>query len=61
MHAGYCWCAHEETGKPIPGTTILNSKPNCNNIPAHILNRPTPSPKEEKPIYHPMTAEAGNF
>jgi len=58
--AGYCWCAHEETGKPIPGTSVQNGRPNCDNIPSHVLNRPTPTPppKEIKPIYHPLPAEA---
>ncbi|EFX84690.1 hypothetical protein DAPPUDRAFT_194402 [Daphnia pulex] len=53
--AGYCWCANDETGKPIPGTSVQNSKPtNCDNLPAHVLNRPTPPPvpKENlKPVY----------
>ncbi|XP_046443078.1 SPARC-related modular calcium-binding protein 2-like isoform X3 [Daphnia pulex] len=59
--AGYCWCANDETGKPIPGTSVQNSKPtNCDNLPAHVLNRPTPPPvpKENlKPVYRPLTAE----
>ena len=63
--SGYCWCAHEETGKPIPGTSVQNSKPNnCDNIPAHVLNRPTPPPppKESvKPVYQPLSAEEGNI
>jgi hypothetical protein len=61
---GYCWCAHDETGKPIPGTSVQNSKPNCDNLPLQVLNRPTPPPPKEepKPVYHPLTAEAGkNF
>lgn len=62
---GYCWCANDETGKPIPGTSVQNSKPtNCDNLPAHVLNRPTPPPvpKENlKPVYRPLTAEEGNF
>jgi hypothetical protein len=61
---GYCWCANDETGKPIPGTSVQNSKPtNCDNLPAHVLNRPTPppAPKENlKPVYRPLTAEEGN-
>ncbi|XP_057379159.1 SPARC-related modular calcium-binding protein 2-like isoform X2 [Daphnia carinata] len=58
---GYCWCANDETGKPIHGTSVHNSKPtNCDNLPAHVLNRPTPPPppKENlKPVYRPLTAE----
>lgn len=63
FESGYCWCAHEETGKPIPGTSVQNSKPNCDNIPSHVLNRPipTPPPRAVKPIYHPLPAEAGIF
>uniref|UniRef100_A0A0K2TMA6 SPARCrelated modular calciumbinding protein 1like [Bombus impatiens] n=1 Tax=Lepeophtheirus salmonis TaxID=72036 RepID=A0A0K2TMA6_LEPSM len=26
---GYCWCADEETGAPIPGTSIRNARPQC--------------------------------
>ena len=42
---------------------MQNSKPsNCDNIPAHVLNRPTlpPPPKESvKPVYQPLSAEEG--
>lgn len=62
---GYCWCANDETGKPIPGTSVQNSKPtNCDNLPAHVLNRPTPPPPPReslKPVYRPLTAEEGRF
>ena len=42
---------------------MQNSKPNnCDNLPAHVLNRPTPAPiskESTKPIYRPLTAEEG--
>ncbi|WKY11660.1 hypothetical protein Q1695_003324 [Nippostrongylus brasiliensis] len=25
----YCWCVHTATGEPIPGTSILNARPQC--------------------------------
>ena len=29
--SGYCWCVSNE-GKPFPGTSTKNSKPNCRGI-----------------------------
>ncbi|XP_022908370.1 SPARC-related modular calcium-binding protein 2 isoform X2 [Onthophagus taurus] len=29
---GYCWCVHEDTGKTIAGTTVLNATPKCDQI-----------------------------
>uniref|UniRef100_A0A8D8PQ46 SPARC-related modular calcium-binding protein 1 n=2 Tax=Cacopsylla melanoneura TaxID=428564 RepID=A0A8D8PQ46_9HEMI len=26
---GYCWCVEEDTGKPIPGTSVKDSNPKC--------------------------------
>ncbi|KAK6042012.1 thyroglobulin type-1 repeat-containing domain protein [Cooperia oncophora] len=25
----YCWCVHPATGEPIPGTSVLEAKPQC--------------------------------
>ncbi|KAK5965994.1 hypothetical protein GCK32_019860, partial [Trichostrongylus colubriformis] len=25
----YCWCVHPATGEPIPGTSMLEAKPQC--------------------------------
>ncbi|XP_076100639.1 SPARC-related modular calcium-binding protein 1-like isoform X3 [Mytilus galloprovincialis] len=30
--SGYCWCVHEASGKPIPGTSALKELPKCNDI-----------------------------
>ncbi|ETN76239.1 thyroglobulin type-1 repeat-containing domain protein [Necator americanus] len=35
----YCWCVHTATGEPIPGTSILNAKPHCEE------EKPTPKSK----------------
>ncbi|KAJ9584458.1 hypothetical protein L9F63_021212, partial [Diploptera punctata] len=37
---GYCWCVHEENGKPIPGTSVKNQMPKCSSLPppARIMN-----------------------
>ncbi|KAF5303920.1 hypothetical protein FQA39_LY01705 [Lamprigera yunnana] len=32
--AGYCWCVNEDTGKNIPGTSVKNQTPMCDQIPA---------------------------
>lgn len=32
--AGYCWCVNEDTGKNIPGTSVKNQTPKCDQIPA---------------------------
>jgi len=29
---GYCWCVHEDTGKPIPGTSVKDSNPKCDAV-----------------------------
>lgn len=26
---GYCWCVHQDTGKPIPGSSVKDSRPDC--------------------------------
>ncbi|KAK5642124.1 hypothetical protein RI129_008291 [Pyrocoelia pectoralis] len=31
--AGYCWCVNEDTGKNIPGTSVKNQTPKCDQIP----------------------------
>ncbi|XP_039287273.1 SPARC-related modular calcium-binding protein 1 [Nilaparvata lugens] len=31
---GYCWCVHEDTGKPIPGTSLKDSHPKCDSVQA---------------------------
>ncbi|CAG0896019.1 unnamed protein product [Darwinula stevensoni] len=30
-YQGYCWCTEKETGKPIPGTSVNGSKPDCSH------------------------------
>jgi len=30
---GYCWCVHEDDGKPIPGTSAKDKLPDCDAIP----------------------------
>lgn len=29
---GYCWCAHEDTGKTIPGSARYNQRPSCDTL-----------------------------
>ncbi|PNF28649.1 hypothetical protein B7P43_G08719 [Cryptotermes secundus] len=29
---GYCWCVHEDSGKPIPGTSVKDQVPKCDAI-----------------------------
>lgn len=29
---GYCWCVHEDTGKPIPGTSTKDKQPQCDSL-----------------------------
>lgn len=31
---GYCWCVHEDTGKPIPGTSVKDLHPKCDSVQA---------------------------
>ncbi|KAK6755537.1 hypothetical protein RB195_014111 [Necator americanus] len=38
----YCWCVHTATGEPIPGTSILNAKPHCEE------EKPTPKSKRNR-------------
>lgn len=28
---GYCWCVHEDTGKPIPGSSTKDKQPQCDS------------------------------
>lgn len=35
---GYCWCVEEDTGKPIPGTSVKDSNPKCDVT--HVPVRP---------------------
>ncbi|PSN45518.1 hypothetical protein C0J52_13178 [Blattella germanica] len=30
---GYCWCVHEDSGKPIPGTSVKDQVPKCGSLP----------------------------
>lgn len=32
-YSGYCFCVHQDTGKPIPGTSTKEQTPNCNPVP----------------------------
>ena len=27
--SGYCWCVNSTSGRPIPGTSLHNARPNC--------------------------------
>ncbi|KAE8737329.1 hypothetical protein FOCC_FOCC017209 [Frankliniella occidentalis] len=29
---GYCWCVNEDTGKPIPGTSVKDRRPACDAL-----------------------------
>ena len=31
---GYCWCVDEDSGKPIPGTSVKDQVPKCDAIAA---------------------------
>lgn len=31
---GYCWCVHEDSGKPIPGTSLKDAHPKCDSVQA---------------------------
>ncbi|CAH0546219.1 unnamed protein product [Brassicogethes aeneus] len=44
--AGYCWCVHEDTGKNIPGTSVKNGTPTCDNLTP--ISRPMKGCPEEK-------------
>ncbi|XP_050425020.1 SPARC-related modular calcium-binding protein 2 [Adelges cooleyi] len=43
---GYCWCAQEDTGKPIPGTSVKDSNPKCDSTP--VITRPMKGCPEHK-------------
>lgn len=48
--SGYCWCAQEDTGKPIPGTSVKDSNPKCDAIPP--VSRPMKGcPEHKKNIF----------
>ncbi|KAG8222318.1 hypothetical protein J437_LFUL001860 [Ladona fulva] len=48
--AGYCWCVHEDTGKPIPGTSKKDQDPKCDSIP--VPYRPMKGcPEQRKKIF----------
>ncbi|XP_063634098.1 SPARC-related modular calcium-binding protein 1 isoform X1 [Cydia splendana] len=32
---GYCWCVHQDTGKPIPGSSVKDLRPDCDAAPHH--------------------------
>ncbi|KAI8430761.1 hypothetical protein MSG28_000929 [Choristoneura fumiferana] len=32
---GYCWCVHQDTGKPIPGSSVKDRRPDCDAAPQH--------------------------
>ncbi|XP_052746740.1 SPARC-related modular calcium-binding protein 1 isoform X3 [Bicyclus anynana] len=32
---GYCWCVHQDTGKPIPGSSVKDKRPDCDAAPQH--------------------------
>lgn len=36
---GYCWCVNEDTGKPIPGTSMKDKRPQCDS---HTPDRSMP-------------------
>ncbi|KAG5677833.1 hypothetical protein PVAND_007556 [Polypedilum vanderplanki] len=36
---GYCWCVNEDTGKPIPGTSLKDKRPTCDS---HVAARAMP-------------------
>jgi len=33
---GYCWCVEQESGRPIPGTSVKNARPDCNR-PVNVI------------------------
>ncbi|XP_028177297.1 SPARC-related modular calcium-binding protein 1 isoform X2 [Ostrinia furnacalis] len=33
---GYCWCVHQDTGKPIPGSSVKDRRPDCDATPQHV-------------------------
>lgn len=52
-NSGYCWCAQEDTGKPIPGTSVKNSMPKCDSVSAD-LQAPRPikgCPEHRKNVF----------
>ncbi|XP_063236853.1 SPARC-related modular calcium-binding protein 1 isoform X2 [Bacillus rossius redtenbacheri] len=45
---GYCWCVHEDDGKPIPGTSMKNQDPECDKMPPVVRPMPgCPEPKKQ--------------
>ncbi|XP_015184579.1 PREDICTED: SPARC-related modular calcium-binding protein 2 isoform X2 [Polistes dominula] len=49
-YSGYCWCVYQDTGKPIPGTSSKDTKPNCD--PAPTPSRPIKGcPEIKKQIF----------
>ncbi|XP_025832447.1 SPARC-related modular calcium-binding protein 1 isoform X2 [Agrilus planipennis] len=46
--AGYCWCVHEDTGKNIPGTSVKNQTPKCDQIP--VPSRPMKGCPDDKKL-----------
>ncbi|XP_050523698.1 SPARC-related modular calcium-binding protein 1 isoform X2 [Daktulosphaira vitifoliae] len=47
---GYCWCAQEDNGKPIPGTSVKDSNPKCDTVPE--ISRPMKGcPDHKKTIF----------
>ncbi|KAL3274950.1 hypothetical protein HHI36_019726 [Cryptolaemus montrouzieri] len=44
--AGYCWCVNEDTGKNIPGTSVKNETPKCDDL--LPTSRPMKGCPEEK-------------
>lgn len=44
--AGYCWCVHEDTGKNIPGTSVKNGTPKCDQL--TIVSRPMKGCPDDK-------------
>lgn len=49
-YSGYCWCVYQDTGKPIPGTSIKDGSPNCNPVPEP--NRPMKGGRRLLKIYN---------
>lgn len=42
---GYCWCVDEDSGKPIPGTSVKDPNPQCDAV------QPPPRPMKGTYIY----------
>lgn len=43
---GYCWCVDQASGRPIPGTSVKNSRPDCNRPKKIIQHSPQRSWKK---------------